>query len=111
MASNVYLFALVTTLTRVLETFQAKSTQSILAAAVASLVVALITTKSLSWSSRTNVHDVPFARGIPFIGSWQFFTRRYDFMKRGFEQYGNVFRFKLVDVGLAFIIIITDPIR
>jgi hypothetical protein len=101
MASNIYLFTLVTTLLRVIETFQAKSTQSIFAAAVASLFVALLTTKFLSWSNQKNVHDVLFVQGIPFIGSWQFFTRRYDFVRRGLERHGSVFRFKIVDVGFT----------
>lgn len=101
MASNIYLLTLVTNLVRVIETFQAESTQFIFAAAVALLFVTLLTTIFLSWSYQKSVHDVPFVQGIPFIGSWQFFTRRYDFVRRGLEQHGSVFRFKLVNVSFA----------
>jgi hypothetical protein len=105
MSSNLWLFTLVTILVRILERFQATSTASVLAGALAFLLVALITVKSISWSNQKNPHEFPFVRGIPFIGSWEFFTRRYDFVQRGLDRLGNVFRFKLVKVGLAYVVL------
>jgi hypothetical protein len=41
---------------------------------------------------------VPFKRGIPFIGSWSFFTHRYEFIEDGLRRLGSKFRFSILNV-------------
>lgn len=44
--------------------------------------------------------SIPQKRGIPIIGSWAFFTRRYTFLEEGLERLGRAFRFNILRVRL-----------
>lgn len=44
---------------------------------------------------------VPYKRGIPFIGSWTFFTRRYRFVEEGLKKLGGRFRFNILHVSFC----------
>lgn len=47
-----------------------------------------------------DVDGFPLKRGIPFIGSWAFFTSRELFISDGLRRLGNTFIFKLIHVSL-----------
>jgi hypothetical protein len=42
---------------------------------------------------------VPYKHGIPFVGSWSFFTNRYRFIEDGMAKLGGRFKFKILEVG------------
>lgn len=41
---------------------------------------------------------VPYQNGMPFVGSWAFFTRRHRFVNEGIQRLGNIFAFNILHV-------------
>jgi hypothetical protein len=77
---------------------QTKIVQFVLACA---LVVVFITMKSPSWSNQLHPRDVPSARGIPLLDRGSSFLGGLIFIRRTLERHGNIFWFKIINVGLT----------
>lgn len=62
---------------------------------------ALIVLTSLGghFLQRTDKDGFPFFSGLPVIGSWKFFTKRYNFLHEGLAKLGDVYSFKILQVS------------
>lgn len=65
--------------------------------AVAVGVVALSRVYGLLVTS--NEQDIPRKAGYPIVGSWAFFTQRYQFIDEGIRKFGNIFSFNILNVS------------
>ena len=45
--------------------------------------------------------DVPHKSGIPFVGSWAFFTKRHRFIQEITQKFGNMVSFNILHVRLC----------
>ena len=66
---------------------------------LASIILAAVVVSSLTNSGSNDGVKVPYKHGIPFIGSWAFFTRRIRFIEEGFRSLGSAFRFNILHVS------------
>lgn len=63
-------------------------------------ILAILVFKTRRVHVKTEI--IPSAPGIPFIGSWAFFTRRQSFLEAGINKYGKIFRFNIIHVRRAY---------
>ena len=68
------------------------------------LAAFVLTTLYTKQSSKGD--HVPYKYGAPFVGSWQFFTKRYQFVYDNLKRFGGKFRFSILQVcrmGVIFL--------
>lgn len=65
--------------------------------ALAAGVVTL--SKLYSTIGSSNDQGIPRKYGYPIVGSWAFFTQRYQFIDDGIKKLGNIFSFKILNVS------------
>ena len=63
--------------------------------ATVSFVLLIAFVNGFAW----NWKGFPTKRGIPFVGSWGFFTSRYAFIQEGLQKFGNYFYFNVIHVS------------
>ena len=66
---------------------------------LASIILAAVVVSSLTNSGSNDGVKVPYKHGIPFIGSWAFFTQRIRFVEEGLKTLGTAFRFNILHVS------------
>ena len=66
---------------------------------LASLVFVTFVAVRVANASSDDEVKVPYKRGIPFIGSWAFFTQRIRFVEEGLKTLGTAFRFNILHVS------------
>lgn len=76
--------------------------QLFLAMVISSLFALLIYLGSQHLPSKDS-DGFPFLHGLPFIGSWDFFTRRHFFAHEGLVKLGDVFSFNVLQVRLSYL--------
>ena len=65
---------------------------------VATSALILLTTFASHLIPRKDKDGFPFLSGLPIVGSWKFFTKRYNFLHEGIAKLGQTFSFKILQV-------------
>ena len=65
---------------------------------VATSALILLTTFASQLIPRKDKDGFPFLSGLPIVGSWKFFTKRYNFLHEGIAKLGQTFSFKILQV-------------
>lgn len=83
--------------------------QLFLAMAISSLFALLVYLGSQRLPCKDS-DGFPFLHGLPFIGSWDFFTRRHFFAHEGLVKLGDVFSFNVLQVRLPYLFMAHLPL-